>query len=259
MISENNNPQNYEGIIAADIGNSRIKLFDGTESVSFKNGMRSDLEILNYISNRNQRRVVYSSVNTYSKNKFLDILKRSGYEFADVESLLEINSPIDFSEVKGMGSDRKLGLVSALRLVAPPLITIDFGTCITVNIVDEKCKCLGGIIIPGFNTEARALEHFTSSLPRVQLDYTFNNYGKDTVSAINAGIQNITFKGLDAHLQTLCKELFADKKVNIIMTGGISEILSQFPFSFEYKIVKNLVIEGIFSIAKDFLSANKAL
>ena len=238
-----------QNVIVADIGNSRIKLYDGDTFVSFKNGYNIDLNILNYISNRTQSYVVYSSVNNIAKNTFLQILKRIGCGFEDVEQKLARFSPIDFSDVPGMGNDRKLGLISALSIVDPPLITVDFGTCITVNLVDKNLKCLGGMIMPGFNTQARSLVHYTSSLPQVRIDFQLNPIGNDTVSAINAGIQNITFKGLDAHVKSLMSSQFAGEKVNVVMTGGISGILSQFTFSFDYYIDKHLVIEGIWSLA----------
>lgn len=234
-----------EAILAADVGNSRIKFFDGEHFASISDRKQTEDGIMDFVCNRSTELVVYSSVNFIAEKILLDTLYRAKIRAVNVEPLLAGETSIDFSGVSGMGIDRKLGLLAAIQDFKPPFITIDFGTCITINIVNEAGKCLGGSILPGLLTQARALVQFTAKLPRINIDFDFAQYGADTATAMNSGIINITMKGLDAHICDLQHTLFPNSKVSVILTGGISEFADKFAFSFGHTIDKNLVIKGI--------------
>ena len=235
-------------LLAIDIGNSRIKLYKGNRLFSISNKSDIELTLMDYLCNNCSNQIVYSSVNKQSEQILLEVLYRLKIDYIKIEELIDKSTRIDFSSVSGMGTDRKLGLISAAKLVPPPIITIDFGTCITINVVDANFKCIGGHIIPGLITQTKALNTFTSALPQIMLNYSGNLIGTDTESAINTGILNITFKGINAQVLDICKTFPSHAQPSIILTGGISELANKFPFSFPYKWDDSLVIKGIWAL-----------
>ena len=78
---------------------------------------------------------------------------------------------VDFSLVDAstLGQDR---IANAVRLAAKaplPAVSLDFGTCITAEVVDAQKRFLGGAIFPGRTLARRALNLYTSKLPFVEL------------------------------------------------------------------------------------------
>ena len=68
------------------------------------------------------------------------------------------------------------------------LLVIDAGTCITYEFVDAAGRYHGGNISPGMQMRFQALHRFTSRLPLVQREGRQLSMGKDTDSAIRAGV-----------------------------------------------------------------------
>jgi type III pantothenate kinase len=92
-----------------------------------------------------------------------------------------------------VGIDRLAAAVGANRLRRPggPLIVVDYGTAITVDLVTSEGEFAGGAILPGLGTQARSLRQGTAALPEIVLDLEGKSpvaVGKDTEEAIAAGI-----------------------------------------------------------------------
>src|SRR5574344_748611 len=104
-----------EAILAADVGNSRIKFFDGGHFASISDRRQTEDGILDFVCNRPTELVVYSSVNNFAEKILLDTLYRAKIRAVNVEPLLACETSIDFSGVSGMGIDRKLGLLAAIQ------------------------------------------------------------------------------------------------------------------------------------------------
>ena len=70
---------------------------------------------------------------------------------------------------KEAGADRIANAAGAYVLYNYPVIVIDFGTATTFDIVNDKGEFVGGIIAPGVNLQVKALNKFTSKLPRIEI------------------------------------------------------------------------------------------
>ncbi len=240
-----------DNLLCIDIGNSRMKIFDGETLLhSISNKGNLEIRLLNILSNMDVDRVIYSSVNAESESVLTDVLYRLKISYSKANELIISYTNIDFSGVQGMGIDRKLGLIAALKQSQSPIITVDFGTCITVNVLDANNKCLGGNIFPGMQTQANALQHFTSALPRVVVQYTQDIIGDNTNDAILSAIINITLNGLNAHINNISKTYFPDREVQIIFTGGISRVSRWFPYTFPFTVDEFLVLKGMWELGK---------
>ena len=87
-----------------------------------------------------------------------------------------------------VGADRVLNALALKALVGGPAIAIDFGTATTFDCVDHAGDYVGGAILLGPNSAARALHEFTAKLPLVKVRKPATAIGKDTVSCLEAGL-----------------------------------------------------------------------
>jgi len=102
----------------------------------------------------------------------------------------EIPFPMDLSvdEPDKVGTDRVLAAAAAYAVVEDAIVVADFGTAVTIDLVDERGIFLGGVICPGFEISAKALNENTAQLPRVKVSKPKLPFGKNTKDAINCGL-----------------------------------------------------------------------
>jgi len=250
-----------DNIIYIDFGNSRVKIWKD-ETLDIFDYNRS---WVNEVDLNDIKKCYFSSVNTNQTE--LAKLKFTEIEWIDVGDLTKSYSEIDFSEISGMGTDRKLGLIAASEKYNLPIITIDSGTAITINVVDESKKCLGGFILPGIQTQLQSLSDHGSGLPlaniKNQKEYEYS-LGKNTNDAISNGILYGTVGSLEYHLRKIIdKYIINNNNIKIILTGGHSEllfnILNKNKFLVNCRLIcdKNLVFLGIKKMADIHPKRNK--
>lgn len=123
-----------------------------------------------------------------------------------------------------VGADRVANAAAAHRLYGGPLIVIDFGTAITMDVVSEKGDYLGGAIAPGIGIAAEVLFERTAKLPRVELTRPQKAIGKNTVSAMQSGIIFGYVGLIESLVARIKKELGGEARV--IATGGFAEAIT---------------------------------
>lgn len=122
-----------------------------------------------------------------------------------------------------VGIDRLLDAVAAnlLRSPAAPAVVIDVGTAITVDLVDVNGAFLGGAILPGTGTTARALHEFTDLLPRIEapgLTEPPPAIGDSTVAAMRSGLYWGAIGGVRQLVELFARHVSAAPE--IFLTGG---------------------------------------
>ena len=116
-----------------------------------------------------------------------DMLRARGVRFATPEAASKF---VDFSLVDAstLGQDRVANAVYLAAKAVLPAVSLDFGTCITAEVVDAQKRFLGGAIFPGRMLTRRALNLYTSKLPFVELaDELPPCPGTNTADAIRMG------------------------------------------------------------------------
>ena len=108
---------------------------------------------------------------------------------------------------KEAGADRIANAAGAYVLYNYPVIVIDFGTATTFDIVNGKGEFVGGIIAPGVNLQVKALNKFTSKLPRIEITPSSAAIGHNTNDAILSGILRGTAAMIDGLVEQCEKEL----------------------------------------------------
>lgn len=176
-----------------------------------------------------------------------DIAKRIVQENtggAVIELGVEKLIPIENRTLKPeqVGKDRLVNALAAWHLVRGPAIVVDFGTAVTFDVVSADGAYLGGVIAPGIGLAMRALSENTALLPLVKPEGRPPVLGRDTVSAINAGVY-YGFTGMTARI---LEELFTlfDARPRVLATGGDGAYLAhEIPLIDE--VAPNLTLLGI--------------
>jgi type III pantothenate kinase len=159
-----------------------------------------------------------------------------------VTSELKTGITLSYENPREIGADRIVNAAAAFRLYGGPLIIIDFGTATTFCAVTANGEYLGGAITPGVKISAEALYQRAAKLPRVELTRPRTIIGRDTVSAIQAGIL-YGYAGLvDGIVERMKKELSPDARV--IATGGLAELVTP-EASSAIEVRPNLTLEGL--------------
>ena len=155
---------------------------------------------------------------------------------------LKTGITIRYDNPKEVGADRIVNAAAAFKLFGGPLIIVDFGTATTFCAVTRDGEYLGGAIAPGIKISAEALFQRASKLPRVELSKPLKVIGRDTISAMQAGII-YGYAGLvDGIVERMKKELSSDARV--VATGGLAELVSPETRSIQ-EIKPQLTLEGL--------------
>jgi type III pantothenate kinase len=124
-----------------------------------------------------------------------------------------------------LGSDRILSAIGSFTLFPNQnVLTIDAGTCIKYNFVNNKNVFLGGAISPGIPMRLKAMHNFTSALPLIEPEERFEQWlGNDTRTSMLSGAQIGAVCEVDEVINRY-KISYPDLKV--VLTGGDSHYLS---------------------------------
>ncbi|RKD86062.1 type III pantothenate kinase [Mangrovibacterium diazotrophicum] len=234
--------------LVIDIGNTRVKwaLFRDRELVTQDSAPELTLHVLGQIIGdfHDVKLAILSSVKEFPK-ECRDLLT----EVTDLFIELNHNTPTPivnrYRTPETLGLDRLAAAIGAsTAFPGDPLLIIDAGTAITIDLVSPANEYLGGNISPGIETRFRALNQFTGKLPLIQLKNDFEPLGGDTESAIRAGVQQGVIFELEsyiAHYKKVYPELV------VVLTGGHSNFLMKH-IGAELKQIENLTLTGLLEI-----------
>ena len=117
-----------------------------------------------------------------------------------------------------VGCDRLADIAGAISRYPLPLITIDLGTATTFNVVDEKRRFLGGLILPGVGTAHKALLGKTAQLPKGDIHMPAHTIGTNTQECITSGMLFGNACAIDGLIRRIEAEL--GQKTTVVATGG---------------------------------------
>ncbi|MCD4825497.1 MAG: type III pantothenate kinase [Phycisphaerae bacterium] len=242
-------------VLACDCGNSTIQIAHvHGESVSDVRTFRlGELKPLGsalaelWEQMESPKAVVASSVNPTA----LKALEAAAQEAIGQDTLVvgrELSLPMEtkLAAPQSIGTDRLCCAVAAYDRLGAACVVADFGTAVTIDCVDENGVFLGGAILPGLKTAAKALADSTAALPEVEFsaepDWVF---GGDTQQAIVGGL----IFGLRGALKERV-EAYATELGNwplVILTGGDAKLICPNPGEADIvqAVVDDLPLRGI--------------
>ena len=152
--------------------------------------------------------------------------------------------PIDVAvtDAKAIGVDRVCAAAAAYEKLQTGCTIVDFGTAVTVDLVDDEGTLRGGAILPGLRMQLRALHENTAALPEVEPAMPELPYGRDTVEAMQAGV----CRGLTGAVRALV-EAYAtslNRWPQVVATGGDLSFIAPY-CDFLDTLAQNLTLRGI--------------
>jgi type III pantothenate kinase len=147
-----------------------------------------------------------------------------------------------YKEPEKLGVDRWLALLAAHRYYPGAVCVIDCGTAITVDVMQQDGRHLGGVICPGLRVMNQALATNTAGLP-LSVQSGENGLAIDTQTAIANGIA-MAAAGL---IEQILTSLSGDFR--LILTGGDAQFLAAL-LSRPVGVDSHLVFKGLLMLCQ---------
>lgn len=146
-----------------------------------------------------------------------------------------------YTHPEQVGQDRLVNARAAYELYGGSAIVVDFGTAITIDVVNRRKEYLGGVIAPGVELSLNALSEKAFLLPKVSIKKPMDILGKEThESMISGAVYGFTSlcDGVVLRLKRYCP------KGLVIATGGMSRLLARFCKNVD-RIDPDLTLKGL--------------
>jgi type III pantothenate kinase len=221
-------------IIAADIGNTRIKLglFEQEELSEVLVFAHDDIPtaLENHPRFAEIRsRLQYLGLSSVGKDvmaqKLLGVFSwLSPAQVLEISTLMPMPIGNDYHSPATLGIDRICVAVAAHALEGKgPVLVVDAGTALKFDFVDAHGRYQGGGISPGIRMRFRALHEFTARLPLVEEGWDADLIGRDTVGSMRSGVVNGILAEIDGIIQQY-RQAYGEE-LPVYLTGGDSGFL----------------------------------
>jgi len=228
--------------LVIDIGNSlsKLALFKGNEQVEFASTEKLNLVFLqNFLQKKKDiKSAILSSVINHSNE--IDAFLKKNFFFIELSATTKLPMKNQYKTPETLGKDRLAAAVGANHLFPNAnVLSIDVGTAIKYDFVNDENEYLGGGISPGIDMRFKALHTFTGKLPLISFQNPEKLIGENTSDSILSGVLNgaiAEVKGIIAEYE----KQFPNLKV--VLTGGYS--------GFFAKQLKNTIFADLFLVLK---------
>jgi type III pantothenate kinase len=151
--------------------------------------------------------------------------------------------PLWVDEPEKVGTDRIVSAAAAYAVIEDAVVVADFGTAVTIDLIDDNGVFRGGTIFPGFDISAAALQQNTAKLPKISVSRPHEPYGTSTAEAINCGLYYSTIGALEEIIRRYAEKI--GKWPHTIITGSGAGIIKD-DCGFIDSFVPDLALKGIF-------------
>ena len=247
-------------VIAIDIGNTNIgiglylddkeqfvKSIPGNSETKLAKALKSAWGKIPILESSKEKKrngvIVVSSVKSAWTKLIRKIVKDDlGEKIFVIGKDIPLPITLWVDEPDKVGTDRVVSAAAAFDVVEDAVVVADFGTAVTIDLVDEHGVFLGGVICPGFEISAKALKDNTAQLPDIKVTKPKAPYGKNTAEAINCGLYYSIVGALQEVIRRYAEKI--GKWPQTVITGsGAKTIAGDCEFIDNY--VPNLVVKGI--------------
>ena len=121
-----------------------------------------------------------------------------------------------------LGIDRLTNLVAALIFYQAPILVIDCGTCITIEVLNEKKEFCGGFILPNKYIQSQAMKKQIPQLPIITKNTIPKSFqlGKNTKESIELSLYYSIIAFIEKAINFIDKQY---TPIRILITGGDKE------------------------------------
>jgi type III pantothenate kinase len=225
-----------------DIGNTaaKVALFDGGEMVEVLTESNQSLDCLEALCVKYpvEQGIVATVIDLSERVLAALVALPFPLLWLDSKTPLPVTNLYETPET--LGYDRMAAVVGANeQYPRRDILVIDAGTCITYEFIDSKGQYHGGNISPGMQMRFKALQQFTGRLPLVDTNGRKLPMGRDTETAIRAGV----LKGMEYEISGYIESMkHKYPELLVFLTGGDD-------FSFDSS-VKSIIFADRFLVLK---------
>ncbi|MFH1715015.1 MAG: type III pantothenate kinase [Elusimicrobiota bacterium] len=250
-------------VLLIDIGNTNIVFGLCDEDKDFESGYEvlriptvlpgKKKEYKNYILDflnqqnilsKDIKSVVIASVVPNMDAVFKNIIDECfecGYLFIDDK--LNLGMRIRYEKPSNVGADRIVNAVAGRALYGKPILVVDFGTAVTVDVVSMSGEYVGGAISQGLGGALEYLGSKTAKLPKIEMKIPKDVIGKTTEESMLSGIY-YSFLGGIKYIISMIKQKNEYKNAKVIATGGYAELYKNETDVFDF-IDTELTLKGL--------------
>ncbi|PKO17076.1 pantothenate kinase [candidate division BRC1 bacterium HGW-BRC1-1] len=117
-----------------------------------------------------------------------------------------------------VGIDRIANAAGGIARHGAPLLVVDLGTAVTIDVLSRDREYLGGAILPGIAMSSEALSRGTARLPLAKPRMPDQAIGRTSVESIRSGIMHGLVGAIDHLIDLIWAEL--GYTTAIVATGG---------------------------------------
>jgi len=216
----------------ADVGNSRIKVGCCSPAGLTDTALLplDDANVWNSSLHTEPARWTLAGSSPEARDRLADWLRARGHAVQLIAQASQIPIEVMVDAPEKVGIDRLLNALAA-RTPGRPVIIVNAGSAVTVDLVDKTGAFRGGAIMPGYRLMAKALNDYTARLPLVEgFAGDVPLPARDTITAMMAGIGHSVHGGIERMVRELCEKF---DNPRILVAGGDAELLDDLGFTFE--------------------------
>jgi type III pantothenate kinase len=230
-----------------DIGNTRIKWQQRddkdillTDSILVEEFMDIDFSSIKSID-----KIIVSNVNhSVVLDKLKEILLKFKCPIIETKPISNEYLINDYEDHKTLGIDRWLTALGAWKLYQRPLLVINAGTAITIDLIEldreSKAHFKGGMILPGVAISLAVLNNSTNL---IDTEIGKSHYPSlNTKDAVTTGIMT----SIQGAVNLVCRKL--PSSLPILLTGGDANLIyeqAEDDWKSRIKLEGDLIFEGL--------------
>ncbi len=230
-----------------DIGNTRIKWQQRddkdillTDSILVEEFMDIDFSSIKSID-----KIIVSNVNhSVVLDKLKEILSKFKCPIIETKPISNEYLINDYEDRKTLGIDRWLTALGAWKLYQRPLLVINAGTAITIDLIEldreSKAHFKGGMILPGVAISLAVLNNSTNL---IDTEIGKSHYPSlNTKDAVTTGIMT----SIQGAINLVCRKL--PSSLPILLTGGDASLIfeqAEDDWKSRIKLEGDLIFEGL--------------
>ncbi|MCP5520666.1 MAG: type III pantothenate kinase [Verrucomicrobiales bacterium] len=150
---------------------------------------------------------------------------------------------VRYAKPDTIGADRLANAVAARIRFGAPVVVVDLGTAVTLDVVDARGDYIGGIIGPGLSAMTDYLHEKTALLPRVSVRAVRRTIGRNTEEAMLIGAVKGYRHLISGLLEDLRHEL-ASPELPVVFTGGCAQLVAR-GIAQVSAVAPDLTLEGL--------------
>ena len=230
-----------------DIGNTRIKWQqrDDKDILLTDSILVEEFMDIDFSSNKSIDKVIVSNVNhSIVLDKLKEILSKFKCPIIETKPISNEYLINDYEDYKTLGIDRWLTALGAWKLYQRPLLVINAGTAITIDLVEldkeSKPHFKGGMILPGVAISLAVLNNSTNL---IDTEIGKSQYPSlNTKDAVTTGIMT----SIQGAVNLVCRKL--PSSLPILLTGGDANLIyeqAEDDWKSRIKLEGDLIFEGL--------------